>query len=78
MRFLTGLIVGILLTIGTAYVVDSTKATAAEDKSSQKMVNWAVVSENLRGLTSEIHDAWTFFVGKAKEVDKEVEKKASS
>lgn len=71
MRFITGLIVGIVLTIGTAYVVDSMHAAPGpNEKAATPMVNWSVVSENLRGLSTDVRDAWNRLLGKAKEIDK--------
>ncbi|HEX4768878.1 MAG TPA: hypothetical protein VH414_21645 [Lichenihabitans sp.] len=55
MRFLFGLVVGALLVVGAAYVhdasVDPTRSPGA-----QTMVNWPVVSENLRGLNGWLQD----------------------
>ena len=47
MRFLLGVMMGILLTVGFAYVVDLIAETP-----SRQMVNWEVAKERMRGLTS--------------------------
>jgi hypothetical protein len=56
MRMFLGIIIGIALTIGGAYAVDST-ATA------KPMVNWDVVSKNLDGLTGLVRDSWKKITG---------------
>jgi hypothetical protein len=51
-----GIIIGIALTIGGAYALDS-MATA------KPMVNWDVVSKNLDGLTGFARDGWKKITG---------------
>lgn len=71
MRFIFGLIVGALLTVGTAYVADSFHAAPAPgQKEEARMVNWDVVSANMQGLSTDLREAWTRLVGGAKELDK--------
>lgn len=71
MRFMSGLIVGIILTIGVAYIVDAMHAGPGPDgKEARQMVNWAVVSDNLRSLSTEVRDGWDSLLGKAREIDK--------
>lgn len=75
MRFMTGLIIGILLTIGTAYVVDAMHGTPGpEERDAQRMVNWVVVGDNLHGLSMDVQSAWAHVVGGAKELDKKLDK----
>lgn len=55
MRVLFGLILGIALTVGGAYVYDAHNALAADrDQSTaeQPLVNWPVVREKWNALTS--------------------------
>jgi hypothetical protein len=79
MRFIAGLIVGVILTIGTAYIVDSMRAAPGpDDKGGSQMVNWGVVSDNLRGLSSSAQDAWARLVGGAKELDKKIDAKTKT
>ncbi len=70
MRFTTGVIVGILLTIGAAYVTDATRTASGPDGEARHMVNWSVVNANMQALSSDVHDAWTRLVGGAKEIDR--------
>jgi hypothetical protein len=57
MRFLLGVIVGALLTIGTAYVVDS----RADPLQGTRMVNWQVVGEKVSALTADLRTVWHDF-----------------
>jgi hypothetical protein len=57
MRFFLGLIIGIALTIGVAYVADSTAAAGA------RMVNWDVVGKNVDVLTNLARDGWKKIAG---------------
>ena len=73
MRFITGLVVGIILTIGTAYIADTMHAAPGPDqKEARRMVNWDVVDTNMRDLSTSVQDGWTRLVGKAKEIDHKV------
>ena len=53
MRFILGLIVGALLTIGGAYVADKMSPTGAKT-----LVNWDVLAREVDGLTSRAREAW--------------------
>ena|GEM_PF-804423 len=71
MRFLSGLLVGIVLTIGSAYIVDAMHAAPGPDaKPAPQMVNWTVVNDNLRGLSSDVQGGWDRLVGTAKQLDR--------
>ena len=48
MRFIFGMIIGGLLTVGGAYVVDRTSGVA------EPMVNWSVVAKNLVDERGEV------------------------
>jgi hypothetical protein len=52
MRLLFGMILGVLLTVGVAYVVDS-----IAESPSRQMVNWEVAKERLQSVTSSARDA---------------------
>lgn len=56
MRVFLGIILGILLTVGAAYVADSSAGATP-------MVNWDVVSKNFDGLTSLARDSWKKIAG---------------
>lgn len=75
MRFIFGIIVGIALTFGAAYVVDGMHSAPGPDgKEARRMVNWDVVGEDMRGLSSGVQDLWAKLVGGAKQLDKQVDK----
>jgi hypothetical protein len=57
MRFLLGLILGSLLTIGGAYIADSREDPAA----AHPMVNWDVVGQKLAVLTEDAKQKWDEF-----------------
>ena len=57
MRFLFGLILGVLLTVVAIYVLDR-GADGTDDKS---IVNWDVVSEKVNALTAEGRKIWADF-----------------
>jgi len=61
MRFFLGLILGCLLTIGAAYVLDSrtTVAQVPQETTEQRpMVNWDVVSKNWNNFTDRVKGEW--------------------
>ena len=63
MRFLFGIIVGVLLTIGAAYLSDTsmigTSASAVQSTAEQRpMVNWDVVSRNWQSLSLGVRQTW--------------------
>lgn len=57
MRFLFGVIIGVLLTVGTAYVADS----RADPLQGGRMVNWTVVGERMSELTADLQVIWQDF-----------------
>ncbi len=64
MRFVLGIIVGILLTVGSAYVFDQThKSDGTEGAVEKHMVNWDVVQDELKSLSTGIHDGWDRLTG---------------
>jgi hypothetical protein len=65
MRFVFGLIVGIVLTIGGAYLVDTLHSAPGPDqKEAAHMVNWTIVSDNLRDLSTSVQDGWNRLTGR--------------
>jgi hypothetical protein len=58
MRLFFGILLGIALTVGGAYVVDSTAGTGAA-----RMVNWDVVAKNVDGVTNFVRDGWKKITG---------------
>ena len=57
MRFFFGLVVGIILVVGAAYIRDASIDTV-RNPDAKLMVNWEVVSETVRGLNGWLHDQW--------------------
>ncbi len=58
MRFVLGVIVGVLLTVGTAFIADSFASADAGESTSRQMVNWDVAKERLHGVTTAIRAGW--------------------
>ena len=72
MRFFTGLIIGIVLTIGAAYVVDAMhSAPGPNGHEARRMVNWDVVSDNMRDLSASVQQGWHRLVGTADKIEKQ-------
>ncbi len=65
MRVLFGLILGVALTVGVAFISDTratgpATTTGSESAVDQRqMVNWDVVGENMRIARERLHAAWT-------------------
>ena len=62
MRVFLGMILGVFLTIGSAYVYD-TSTTRSSDPTAQTvqqkpMVNWDVVTRTWQGWSSSVHNTW--------------------
>ena len=71
MRFLTGLALGIMLTVGAAYITDIMHSAPGPDaRPAPQMVNWTVVNDNLRGLSTDVQDGWSRIVSTTKQIDK--------
>ena len=58
MRLLLGIIVGIGLTIGGAYLYDSATTPDASATPTRPMVNWDVVDRNWQRATSHVRREW--------------------
>lgn len=58
MRLIFGIILGALLTVGSAYVIDSGSPTDAKP-----MVNWDVVSKNVETLGTKMRQGWAKLTG---------------
>ena len=64
MRFISGLLTGIVLTVGIAYIVDTMHSAPGPDqKEAAHMVNWSIVNENLRDLSTSVQDGWYRLTG---------------
>ena len=58
MRFIFGMIVGVLITVGTAYVYDASTVGPGPDNADRRMVNWGNVHQNLHDLGANISAEW--------------------
>ena len=64
MRLLFGVILGVLLTIGGAYVYDSAHERATTTAVAHRpLVNWDVVAVKWNGLTARARSEWTRIAG---------------
>jgi len=63
MRVLFGIILGILLTIGGAYLYDSHHVTTTAGANIRPMVNWDVVSNKWNRLTDRARAEWVRIAG---------------
>lgn len=60
MRVLIGIILGVVLTIGGAYLYDSHNALAAQNATAQRpLVNWDVANVKWNHLTERARAEWT-------------------
>jgi hypothetical protein len=59
MNLLFGVIVGILLTIGTAFMADAfVTSDVTADTCSKQIVNWDIAKERLHETTASIATGW--------------------
>jgi hypothetical protein len=59
MNLLLGIIVGVLLTIGTAFIADAfTTAEVTAETCSKQIVNWDIAKERLHETTASIETGW--------------------
>jgi hypothetical protein len=70
MRVFLGIIIGVVLTIGCAYISDSlatgssiTGPTSANAEQHKPVVNWDVVGDNWHALATRVRHAWTQLAG---------------
>jgi len=57
MRFVLGMVVGALITVGAAYIADS----KSDPLQGTRMVNWTVVGERVDELTADLQKVWGDF-----------------
>jgi len=69
MRTLFGMILGCLLTIGGAYIHDSSlPTTPSPDATAERpMVNWDVVGANWQRFKAGVQEQWTKLSGHARD-----------
>ncbi len=59
MNLLLGLVIGVLLTIGTAFIADAfTAGEVTSETCSKQIVNWDVAKERLHDSTASIQTGW--------------------
>ena len=59
MNLLLGIILGVLLTIGTAFMADAfTTAEVTSETCSKQIVNWDIAKERLHDSTASIRAGW--------------------
>ena len=60
MRLILGIILGVAITIGGAYVSDSSTKSGPD---ARPMVNWDVVAKNFDAVSSMVKSGWTRLTG---------------
>jgi hypothetical protein len=64
LRVFIGIILGIALTVATAFLADALRPTGGPTEAAARpMVNWDVVEDNLRGVSERIQEAWNRLTG---------------
>ena len=69
MNLLLGLILGVLLTIGTAFVADAFSTSEVVSDACSKHVNWDVAKERLHETTSAVATGWERLKGGVKSLE---------
>jgi hypothetical protein len=66
MRFISGLILGVLITVGAAYIHDAMTAPtmSGSDASGYRMVNWDAVSRGFNRLATSARDEFDKLTGR--------------
>ncbi|HXW71520.1 MAG TPA: hypothetical protein VEK34_08775 [Methylocella sp.] len=68
MRIFLGIVIGIALTIGAAYIADSARGTnASAEISDRPFVNWDVIDDELKALSAMLGEKWSSITKQAKE-----------
>ena len=73
MRMFVGIILGVFLAVGIAYVHDS--SLAAADRQAQAIVNWDALSSNVRGVSASLSAMWDRLTEGAQNVGDAVKKR---
>jgi hypothetical protein len=64
MRLIFGIILGVALTIGGAFILDTMRPAAGPDGVEVKpMVNWDVVGTKFKSASAAVQDGWTRLTG---------------
>jgi hypothetical protein len=68
MRMFFGIILGIVLTIGGAYIYDSIRNTSGgEGTFDRPVVNWDVLGHSVKSVTSAVQDGLARLTGRPKD-----------
>ncbi|MCI0466209.1 MAG: hypothetical protein L0Y57_04280 [Beijerinckiaceae bacterium] len=68
MRMFFGIILGVILTIGAAYIYDSVRNTSGgEGTFDRPVVNWDVLSHGIKNVGTTVQDGIGRLTGKSKE-----------
>jgi hypothetical protein len=63
-----GIIVGIALTLGAAYIYDSIRNTSGGEGSFDRpVVNWDVLGHSVKSLTVSLRNGWERLAGRPKD-----------
>jgi hypothetical protein len=63
MRLIFGMILGAALTIGGAYISDTSTKSPGTGVDARPMVNWDVVGKNFDSLTALVKQGWAKLTG---------------
>jgi hypothetical protein len=70
MNLLVGIIVGILLTIGTVFITDAfATPDVTSDTCSKQIVNWDVAKERLHSTSDSIRVGWDRLTGTVRSLE---------
>ncbi len=73
MRLFVGLILGVFLAVGIAYVHDSSMSPA--DRPTQAIVNWDAFGTSVRGVSTNISAMWDRLTEGAQNIGDSVKKR---
>ena len=74
MRTLVGLILGVFLAIGIAYVHDT--SIAESDRATQAIVNWDAFNASVRGISTSLSALWDRLTDSAQSVGDSIKRKS--
>ncbi|HUB65003.1 MAG TPA: hypothetical protein VL996_11285 [Methylocella sp.] len=68
MRIFLGIILGILLTVGAAYISDSVRNTSGgEGTFDRPVVNWDVLNHGIKTFSTMLQEGWVRLTGHPKD-----------
>ena len=74
MRTLLGIIVGVFLAVGIAYVHDSSISDA--DRATQAIVNWDAFNASVRGVSTSLSALWDRLTDSAQNIGDSIKRKS--